>query len=219
MTTGLILFGSVAFFVVGIMSFTIALGLWTYKDAQVKSEQSPAIWVLVVLLVPNMLGLLIYLLVGRTKKDVPAPRNFLWLVIASLVLFIISIVVFVFGVTYAAMEDSGGFNTNSGVWSGQTTSFNHERWRVSVRRGNGTQSRNVTLAEHELQNFRVDSVNEQGYLTLTVTQNDITFQRDISGSVFYEFDLTEFGFVPGRVRLQLRFDSVHHSRTEISWRN
>ena len=38
------------------------LGLWTYKDALAKSDQSPVLWVLVVLLVPNFLGLVVYLL-------------------------------------------------------------------------------------------------------------------------------------------------------------
>jgi len=43
------------------------LGCWTYSDAKARSDK-PEIWTLIVLLVPNFIGLIIYLLVGRTKK-------------------------------------------------------------------------------------------------------------------------------------------------------
>ena len=43
---------------------TIVLSIWTYRDAQKNSRQSPLLWAIVVLLAP-VLGILLYLLVGR----------------------------------------------------------------------------------------------------------------------------------------------------------
>lgn len=46
------------------------LGMWTYRDAKQRG-QNAALWVLVVLLVPNLIGLLIYFLVGRKEITIP----------------------------------------------------------------------------------------------------------------------------------------------------
>lgn len=49
----------------------LALSLWTYRDAQKNSSQSPVLWALVVFLAP-LLGILLYLLLGRDRA---APRR------------------------------------------------------------------------------------------------------------------------------------------------
>lgn len=43
------------------------LALWTYNDAKNKNL-NPIMWTLIVLLVPNLLGLLLYFLVGRSQE-------------------------------------------------------------------------------------------------------------------------------------------------------
>ncbi|MCL2015946.1 MAG: PLDc N-terminal domain-containing protein [Defluviitaleaceae bacterium] len=63
-------------FIIGGLLFAVFLALWTYTDAKVKSEQPPFLWVLVVLLVPNFVGIVIYLLFGRQKTEQPAPGSF-----------------------------------------------------------------------------------------------------------------------------------------------
>jgi hypothetical protein len=62
----------IAFFVLSIIVFVItnlgfmaALGLWTYTDAKERTNE-PAMWTLIVLLT-NIIGLIIYLAVGRDK--------------------------------------------------------------------------------------------------------------------------------------------------------
>jgi len=47
-----------------VLVVTAGLVLWTYQDAQVNSGDSAALWALVVFLAP-VLGVLLYLLVGR----------------------------------------------------------------------------------------------------------------------------------------------------------
>ena len=72
----LLLWISIGMFLCATLAFLTMLGLWTYSDAKVRSDK-PEIWTLIVLLVPNFIGLIIYLLIGRTKKfgDSISPRN------------------------------------------------------------------------------------------------------------------------------------------------
>jgi len=52
---------------ISILLLLTFLGCWTYTDAKARSDK-PEIWTLVVLLTPNFIGIVIYLLIGRTKK-------------------------------------------------------------------------------------------------------------------------------------------------------
>lgn len=50
---------------IGLVFLTvIALSIWTYMDAQKHSSQSALLWAIVVLIAP-LLGILLYLLLGR----------------------------------------------------------------------------------------------------------------------------------------------------------
>jgi len=63
----LFLWISIGVLTISIMLLLTMLGCWTYTDAKVRSDK-PEIWTLVVLLTPNFIGIVIYLLMGRTKK-------------------------------------------------------------------------------------------------------------------------------------------------------
>ncbi|MCL2361791.1 MAG: hypothetical protein FWC73_08275 [Defluviitaleaceae bacterium] len=89
---------STCIFVVTLLGFLTCLCLWVYEDAKVKSDQSPVLWVIIVLLVPNLVGLLIYLLVGRTNKAAKAPGKYTKLLIASAISMLMGIGLFVAGV-------------------------------------------------------------------------------------------------------------------------
>ena len=84
------------------IGFMTALGLWTYADAKVKSQDSPAMWTLIVLVAGFPVGFIIYLAMGR-KKEGQSPGKFKKLLIASAACFIISIPVYVFGLVSFVM--------------------------------------------------------------------------------------------------------------------
>jgi hypothetical protein len=182
------------FFVVSILAFVICtmavmlfLGLWTYKDAQVKSEHSPVLWVLVVLLVPNMMGIIVYLLVGRSKKDVPAPKTFLRPLIASVVLFIVATAVFIVSMVLLALGGTGGLPHNmawnSGVWAVSRSHYSNGEWTVSARRGNGTKRRTHELTAEQLESFRFSGNADEGGLYLMLDQGETYYSIDISDNV------------------------------------
>jgi len=208
-------------FAVSIILFMVFLGLWTYKDAKVKSDHSPVLWVLVVLLVPNMLGILIYLLVGRNKKDVPAPGTFFKPMITFVVIFILSIFLFVGSTVWVTLDDTtvfgGGMTLNTGVWGGHSSRYANGEWAVSTRSGNGTMRRTHELDETQLSNFTVQSSNSEGRLYLELQQGDTNYTMELTGQVMGDIDLTAQGFEPGRIRMTLRFVNARDVSTVIRW--
>ena len=159
---------SAVVFGISTMVLMLFLGLWTYKDAQVKSEQSPVLWVLVVLLVPNFLGVVVYLLVGRTKKQYPAPGNFKKPLIAFAVITVLSFVAFIGSTIHFAISEgnmggqwsTAGYsrgvmidvfgNARRGTFFGLSSSHRNREWNVSANRGNGTLQISPQLSGNEL---------------------------------------------------------------------
>ena len=98
----LFLWISLGLLVLSALALLTMLGCWTYSDAKKRSDK-PEIWTLIVLLVPNFIGLIIYLLVGRTKKpeDMDSPRNRFF---TPLIVFgILTILTFVATITFAIL--------------------------------------------------------------------------------------------------------------------
>ena len=119
MTLFFVSLGVVIFALVLMMVF---LSLWVYKDAQVRSEQSPGVWVLIALLVPNFLGVVIYLLIGRPKQ-VESPGTFKKAALAAAVFFGVSMAAFVGSSIWMAFGEMRGDMMGS-VRSGSFTFMN-----------------------------------------------------------------------------------------------
>jgi hypothetical protein len=227
---GLFISSAVAFGVVT-MVLMLFLGLWTYKDALVMSDQSPALWVLVVLLVPNFLGLVVYLLVGRTKKQHPAPGSFKKPLIAFAILTALAFVVFIGSAINFSMTE-GGFggnrtaryvsgtmvdafgNARRGTFFSLNASHRNQEWNLSVGRGNGTIQISPRLSEAEL---------AQIYVAGNASRGEVFLQLEQDGRVA-EFHVTEFGgildvtgFAPGRIRMIASLENAEDVRLVVSW--
>ena len=63
----LLIWISVGLLVFSFLALLTLLGCWTYTDAKERSDK-PEVWTLIVLLAPNFIGLVIYLLIGRAPK-------------------------------------------------------------------------------------------------------------------------------------------------------
>ncbi|MCL2287194.1 MAG: PLD nuclease N-terminal domain-containing protein [Firmicutes bacterium] len=209
----------------GSLALTITLlGMWVYKDAQVKSEQDPIVWVLAVLFIPNLIGLIVYFLVGRAKKDVPAPGTYKKALITSAILFVVSIPLFVVGtVSLARFYEMGersfsAVSVNRGTWMGRSVNIRNNQWTENVRRGNGTSRRTFSLTEEQMRHFHVESTSDEGGLFLLLEQGGMRHEVDISFEFFGTVNLHYHGFEPGRIRMTLVYERVRNSRTLISWR-
>ena len=67
MSVGAAFFTFFVLFALGSLAVQLVLVWWTYTDAKQHTQQSPELWALVVLVAPVM-GLLLYLLVGRGEQ-------------------------------------------------------------------------------------------------------------------------------------------------------
>lgn len=88
-------------------------------------------------------------------------------------------------------------------------------WTFNALSANGTATRTARLNENELTAFRVDSINANGDVFLTITQGNTTNTIDISKGFDGYIDMSEF--TPGRIRMELNFERVEGVNTAIRW--
>ncbi|WMT41899.1 hypothetical protein RE628_05485 [Paenibacillus sp. D2_2] len=50
----------------------VGLGIWTYRDAKSHGLEA-GMWALIVMLIPNFIGLLLYFLIGRKQQQILCP--------------------------------------------------------------------------------------------------------------------------------------------------
>jgi len=209
-------------FIASVFTTAAFLGLWTYKDAQVKSDQPAGIWALAAMFISFPVGLIAYLLVGRTKKDVPAPGTYKTALIVSIVVFALALPLFVCGtVRFATGDYDFGGNTpmNRGVWAGRTVNTANSHLAETSRSRNATSRRTITLNAEQMQNFHVDSTSTEGRLYLEFEQGANFSSVDISYNFLGTIDLLQdHGFEPGRIRVVLRYEHTRNAEIILNWR-
>jgi len=212
-------------FIVGITAFVNALivfmaclGMWTYEDAKVRSQQSPVLWVLIVLLVPNLVGLIIYLLVGRTVKQLPSPGKYKRAAIISAVCFGLGAIMMIFGtisLVHADRFDRYG-SRQIGSFAGLEDDLRNGVWAISADSANGYSRRNPVLDAGEMDAFHVTNISAAGSAALRVEQGNNTQTVDIPVGFDGYIDLS--GFEPGRVQITAEFDHAQDVNIIIRWR-
>ena len=176
---------SLILFLLALFAFMTFLAMWVYKDAQAKSWQNPAIWVLCVLFL-GVPGLIVYFAVGRERKDEPAPHKYTIPLVLSIITFIVAIAFFVFGTIYLSSGEwdfAGNTPWNSGIWVNRRINTRGSQWTERVGRGNGSSSRTLTLTTGQLQNFHIDSTFEEGEMFVRFLQDEITLTVDFSSGI------------------------------------
>ena len=207
----LFIVGTVVFSLVTI-GLAVSIALWVYEDAKVKSDQSPVLWLLVVLFA-SLIGIILYLAVGRTNKDAQAPGKYKKLMIALAVCLIFATGLFVVGIV-RYVQDGGG-SISSGTFSMQRSRVSNNVWTYTARSANGWERRSPNLSAEQLSAFHVLSDSGDG-LRLRLEQGDLVEVFDISG--FFDELIDMSSFEAGRVRITLQFDRARDVDVRISWR-
>ncbi|MCL1883554.1 MAG: hypothetical protein FWF81_07380 [Defluviitaleaceae bacterium] len=203
------LIGGITLFIISLLAFLGFLGLWVYMDAQAKSNQSPVLWTMMVLFVPNLLGLIAYLLVGRTKKHAITPRKYIRYVIASGVFFALGVGALVGGVTQLTTLNMGQI----GTFVGHEENFRRGLWEISAERINGTSQRTIVLNAEEMENFHV-AANQN--ILLHIEQGTHSEVISIPGGFDSHIDL--YGFDAGEFIFTLEFENTENVIIAIRWR-
>jgi len=209
---------SIIIFVVALLGFMAALGLWTYADAKVRTDK-PGVWTLIVVFVPNFIGLLIYLLVGR-NKDVKSPGKYKKTLLAFIVCFFLATGFLIGSSVRLVVSDTAVAEWNemfpgTRVSIGKVEHFWNKQWTVSFGKSNAELSRRVNMKAGDLAAFRVIGNAESGKLFLRITQNNIEKVVDITD---YNGPVDMREFQPGRVRLTLFNEDARNAGATLSWR-
>lgn len=204
---------SMILFAVAIFGFLAALGLWTYADAKARTDK-PELWTLIVLLVPNLVGLIIYLLVGRDKEP-KSPGRFKKALIASVILLAVSCILMIGGVINVFLSDAE-FQTYSGLKIGSTESYWNNEWKVSFKSAGTEYSKNPNLSGGDLEAFYVTGNCESGKLYLRISQGETEKILDISDFFNETVDMSEFS--PGKIKLVIYNSEAKNASITVSWR-
>ncbi|MCL2372096.1 MAG: PLD nuclease N-terminal domain-containing protein [Defluviitaleaceae bacterium] len=205
---------SIIVFAASILAFYAFMGLWVYHDAKEKSDHPAWLWIIVVLFINNFVGLILYLIIGRNKKDVVASGRFKKLAIASAIGLAL-------GTAFFTVE-TVRFSTSANAQHRQIGSFaavedtlRNGVWQVSAQRASGSISLSPQLTYEELQQFYVRGSIGSGRVTLQVGQGNNYFIVDITNTA-QRVDLS--GLQPGRVSLELLFENAENVSVNTSWR-
>ncbi|MCL1996381.1 MAG: PLD nuclease N-terminal domain-containing protein [Defluviitaleaceae bacterium] len=215
-------------FIVGIVSFALFSSLfmmfallWVYKDAEVKSEQSPFLWVAAVFFF-NVIGFIIYFLIGRNKPDT-APGSFkipfiamgvLWIV--SIVLFVASTINFVFTVAESGVGTVG--IVSGGVFTQSSTHSRDREWFVQLGSGTGFKQIVRDLTAADLSSLSVEGTVGSGNVQLELRQGPTNVIVPLSqGANMTITNIYTSGLNPGQITIRLDFQAAQNVDLLVSW--
>jgi len=192
----------------------VSLGLWTYADAKVRTDK-PVTWTLIVLLVPNLVGLIIYLLVGRNKAE-KSVGKFKIPLISFAVCFVIAAGLLVGSFVNIMTGDGSMLPIRSGVSIGKVENYWNRQWSVSFKTSGEELAKTVSMNADDLAAFHVIGNCDSGELYLKISQGETEKDFDISDYFNDAIDLSEFQ--TGKIKLTIYNHDARNASVTISWR-
>ncbi|MDR2514986.1 MAG: hypothetical protein LBD02_07275 [Christensenellaceae bacterium] len=208
-----VLAGSAVFLLLW-LGFIVLLGFWAYEDAKTRSDK-PLIWMLIVLLVPNFLGLLIYLLMGRTKAKT-GPNRFKKPLIALAASVLLAVALIAGGAAWLFTRDAAELHSVPGLSVGMIESSWGKQWNLSFKVSGAEFNKTVDLSQAELERFHVSASCDSGRLYLRLSQGAVEQDFELSGAFDERLDLS--AFQPGKLHLLVYNDEAKNASLRMSWR-
>lgn len=172
-------------FAASIMAFWLFSSLYVYNDAKTHSD-NPVLWMIIAMFVPSFFGVIIYFLVGRTKKA-PSDHKYGLISIISLILTFLTTIAFIVTV-FAASELP--------VWDGVSIGMYENNlgthWELSYKTSGERHERTLNLTNEELDNIKLEASCGEGESYLLFYQNDVVKLIDISNTENSVLDMSEF---------------------------
>jgi hypothetical protein len=230
-------------FVVACIGMIVFLATWVYKDAKARGLNAP-LWTIVVIIAgQRLIGLLIYLFVGRRETKITCPEcaektsmqakfcdkcgkpvnkdlvakpksEKKWL-IALLVAFIVALIT---GIGTMGIVFKVGYEGRlpGNVSIGKMEKRFGDQWKVSVMRSNETLNKTVTIKSGDPKTLYFDGSCEDGSMVLVITLDDTTLTYEISeqsGEVTVNLD----NYQTDSFRLTLINNNVKNGKFNSSW--
>lgn len=230
-------------FVVACISMIAFLATWVYKDAKARGLNAPLWTIIVIIAGQRLIGLLIYLFVGRKESKITCPEcsektsgtakfcekcgkpvnpdlvtkpksEKKWL-IAVLVAFIVAIIAGfgTMGIVFKAGFE-GRLPGNMSI--GKMERRIGDRWKVSVFRSNETLNKTVRIRSGEPDALTFDGSCEEGSMVLVITLDDETLTYDLADLTGETtVDLNEYE--SDSLKLTLINNNVKKGKFDCSW--
>jgi hypothetical protein len=220
----------------------IFMGVWTYKDASSRGLNAP-LWTLVVILIPNLIGLLLYFIVGRNsvsgrcancnstidkssvyckecgqRLDVINPiksKSLKKYLIGFVASILLAILCFVSFVVFAMMDDNP-CNLADGLSILKVETNIGDRWNIACYKTNKIEYKEIKINSDSPKLLFVKGNCEEGNLTLTIKQGDKVETIDLTNTPDYKkIDLSKFN--EGTVELKLDATNATSSEFKSYW--
>lgn len=235
----LLMLGLVFVFIILAMVF---MGIWTYKDASSRGLNA-TLWTLVVILIPNLIGLLLYFLVGRNsvsgrckncnatisksssycnkcgeKVNIinPIKDNYSKkYLICFVASIILSILCFVGLIVFAIMGSTSD-NSLGGFSLLKVETNIGDHWNISCYKTNEIEYKTIEIKSGSPKYLFVKGNCESGSLDLTIEQGDKIETIDLTNSSDYKkIDLSKFN--EGKIELKLDATGATSSEFKSYW--
>lgn len=222
----------------------LVLGIWTYRDAKRRGLDA-GLWTAIVLLVPNLIGLLLYFLIGRRQAMVLCPHCGGKVPKASrycmdcgkeidpndlsadadprrsrrLLIVVVSCfvcILLLFGAFLANVLIRDDLNLGMGVSVGMAQSNIGRKWSISYLRSNEKFTKTIKKENGSPAALSVEAQCSEGSLWLTASQGDIAQSWDIT-KTFGEISLDLSRFSDGKIILRLEGDEAKNVRFKAHW--
>ncbi len=220
----------------------ISLGAWVYRDAKNRGLNA-AMWTAIVMLVPNLIGLIIYFLVGRKQvivkcdkcnSDIPQGSKYCsccgneiipveninkkstkGLMITFITCFVAMFIVFIgFSISIFMNE---GFDTSNGISIGLIESNLGDKWKVSYIKSTEEFNKNIKIKDNSPKTLYVESQCGEGKIYLTIKQDSVEEIIDITEVLeTKEIDLSSFK--DGVVKLHLSGEGAENVKFKAYWK-
>jgi len=108
-----------------------------------------------------------------------------------------------------------GCTVFSGSAAGRLSITKAASWTITASSVNGHESRKVNMSADNLAALKVVSTNNEGTVSLVITEGDNTRTVDISGQ--YSGNIDTSGFTAGKINLRLNYEKVKDANIIITW--
>ena len=228
---------------IALLSILVFLGIWTYKDAKSRGLNAP-LWTLVVILGSNsMLGLLLYILIGRRESKItcpecsqktsskavycdhcgktidrsrvnPGPSAKKWL-IAMLAAFLVFVFGFGGGIAVISLNHANpGLFPNTSI--GKVETGFGDSWKLTYYASTETMNKTIYINENGPKTLYFKGACEEGTMMLVVSIGDEIKTFDVSGQTEESMiDLSQYD--TRSVTLQLINSEVQNGEFESHW--
>lgn len=237
----MILIIMISIFIISIFSILISLGIWTYNDAKSRGL-NPVLWTVVVILGQNLIGLILYFVIGRKEERIVCENCHTSIIKSSkycgrcgiqisnkqipsvtknkkyLVGLFSCITIFVLSsigiLCYIVFSDD--IPVVDGVSVGMVQNNYGNKWELSFKSSGDELEKSIKIEKGSPKNLYVNGKCDDGMLTLYIFKDGIVEAYDMTTQTEeLKIDLSKYG--EGKLYLQLGNNNAKNAEFKAYW--